>query len=71
MTIYLSRLTKGQPLAFTQPEGRRIYLFVLEGALLLNDGEKLARRDEARVTETTELALEAAEDSLFMLIDLP
>ncbi|MEO3946555.1 pirin family protein [Gorillibacterium sp. CAU 1737] len=71
MTIYLSRLTKGQPLTFTQPEGRRIYLFVLEGALLLNDGEKLARRDEARVTETTELALEAAEDSLFMLIDLP
>ncbi|WP_058302734.1 pirin family protein [Gorillibacterium timonense] len=72
MTIYLSRLESGQSVDFTQAAGRRIYLFVMEGAIDLNGSERMGRRDDARITDTPELTVTGlSDDTLFMLIDLP
>ncbi|UUZ80751.1 pirin family protein [Paenibacillus sp. P26] len=71
MTIYLSELGAGQSLEFVQPEGRRIYVFTIEGELTLNGDAKLARRDAARIEGTPRLSIRSEADSTFMLIDLP
>lgn len=70
MTIYLSNLDEGKELTFTQEAGRRIFLFVIEGDVTVNDAE-LNRRDSARITGTPVLKIAAASSSQFMLIDLP
>lgn len=71
MTIYLSELEAGQTVAFEQPEGRRIYVFVIEGSLTLNGEAKLEQRDSARITELTGLQVGSSAGATFMLIDLP
>lgn len=71
LTIYLSDVEKGKDITFSQEEGRRIFLFVLEGELVLNEDTSLTRRDSARITETATLKLAAKSDAQFMLIDLP
>ncbi|WP_276354116.1 pirin family protein [Cohnella caldifontis] len=70
MTIYLSELGAGESLAFRQPAGRRIFLFVLEGELTAN-GETLHRRDAARIEGTAEMSLASTTGAKLMLIDLP
>lgn len=74
MTIYLSRLETGQSLNFRQADGRRTFLFVIEGQLEVaggGDTASLGRRDTARITDAPELALTAAEPVFYMLVDLP
>ncbi|MBB3108720.1 hypothetical protein FHS18_000748 [Paenibacillus phyllosphaerae] len=71
LTIYLSELEAGRELTFEQPAGRRIYLFVIEGQLTLNGSDTLGWRDSARITDVTQLNLQANEQTRFMLIDLP
>ncbi|RJS60285.1 pirin family protein [Bacillus sp. PK3_68] len=71
LTVYLSDLEKGQELTFTQKEGRRIFLFVIEGKVMINAEAVLHQRDSARITETGTLQIIAESDSRFMLIDLP
>lgn len=71
MTIYLSRLSKGDTLSFQQAAGRRSYIFSIEGKLELNGEFQLSTGDTARVEETPSLELQASEDVFFMLIDLP
>jgi quercetin 2,3-dioxygenase len=71
LTLYLSDLEAGQSVTFTQEEGRRIYLFVLEGEVTLNGESKLSRRDSARITEVPTLNIESGSGASFMLIDLP
>lgn len=72
MTIYMSRLEAGKSLEFSQEAGRRMYVFVMEGNLALNDGEaELGRRDAARIMELTKLNITAVEDTHFMFMDLP
>lgn len=71
LTLYLSRLEKKQSIRFTQEEGRSIYIFVIEGELMLNGEHSLQRRDAARITEETELDISASTEALWMLIDLP
>lgn len=70
-TLYLSDLESGKEISFPQQEGRKIYVFVIEGKLTLNDQFDLGRRDTARITQTTELIIAAKENSRFLLIDLP
>lgn len=70
MTLYLSRIEEEQELTFEQSAGRRMYLFVIEGELQVNE-EKLGTRDAARMTEVTEAKLSSASGAHFMLIDLP
>lgn len=72
MTIYLAEAEAGQTLNFRAADGRKAFLFVLDGDLDVNGSEaRLSRRDAARIEETSELALHSAQGALFMLIDLP
>lgn len=71
LTLYLSRLEAGKAVPFEQNPGRRIYLFVMEGELVLNEYATLETRDAARITKTPSLDIRAAQDTYFMLIDLP
>ncbi|MCD1260500.1 pirin family protein [Paenibacillus athensensis] len=70
MTIYLSRLERGHELTFRQADGRRVFLFVIDGELDVNDA-KLQARDSARIEAEPSLTLAAGADAFFMLIDLP
>lgn len=74
MTIYLSRLEEGQKIDFNQADGRRIFLFVIEGELAVSGSSEnvtLGRRDTARITETSELGLTGTTPVFYMLVDLP
>jgi len=71
LTLYLSRLEEGKTIHFEQKAGRRIYLFVMEGGLLLDQNTSLERRDAVRITGTAKLDIQAKANSHFMLIDLP
>ncbi|TVY10398.1 pirin family protein [Paenibacillus cremeus] len=71
MTIYMSELEAGQSVRFEQPEGRRIFVFTIEGELALNGESKLGRRDSARIEQLSSLELSSATGATFMLIDLP
>lgn len=71
VTLYLSKLDGQKELRFEQPAGRKIYLFVIEGEVLLNGDVSLKRRDDARITDLPKLTIEAKQDAFFLLIDLP
>lgn len=71
LTIYLSDVEKGKDITFSQEEGRRIFLFVMEGELLVNGDTAVQKRGSARITETPVVKLLAKSDARFMLIDLP
>ncbi|HWO98213.1 MAG TPA: pirin family protein [Bacillus sp. (in: firmicutes)] len=71
LTIYLSDLDTEHGLTFQQEAGRRIFLFVIEGELVLNEKEVLQKRDSARITDLQTLRIKANKDTRFMLIDLP
>ncbi|MFP4978214.1 pirin family protein [Paenibacillus sp. CN-4] len=73
MTLYLSRPEPGQTLRFEQAEGRRIFLYAIEGELMLDGGAMLKAGDSARITQTASLQMTAGAgaETLFMLIDLP
>ncbi|SDW09488.1 pirin family protein [Paenibacillus sp. CF384] len=78
MTVYLSKLKPGSTVSFQQQPGRKVFLFVIEGQLEVagtNDATTLlSRRDSARIVNKTSLRFEGvqeAEETFFMLIDLP
>ncbi|OZM56283.1 pirin family protein [Lottiidibacillus patelloidae] len=71
LTIYLSDLEEEKELSFEQLQGRRTYIFVIEGKLLLNEETQISKRDDARITETSKLKIKGLDKSRFMLIDLP
>lgn len=71
MTLYLSILEQRQNLIFAQDEGRRIYVFVIEGELTFNGETLLEKRDAARITDVRNLHLSTNTGAQFMLIDLP
>ena len=71
ITLYLSKLDPQKEIHFQQQEGRKIYLFVIDGEVSFNDDVNLLRRDDARITDLHALTLQAKQDSFFLLIDLP
>lgn len=71
MTMYLSEVEANEKILFAQEDGRRIYVFVIEGDVSLNDGTKLKKRDAARITEHSSLEISSDFGATFMLIDLP
>lgn len=71
LTMYLSELDAGQKIPFQQAAGRRIYVFVIEGTLSLNESQVLNRRDAARITDVTDLAMHTEQGATLLLIDLP
>ncbi|WP_159887161.1 pirin family protein [Paenibacillus puerhi] len=70
LTIYLSRVEAGQTVSFRQQEGRRIYVYAMEGKADLS-GKALSAGDTARISGQHELSIAAKEASFLMLIDLP
>jgi redox-sensitive bicupin YhaK (pirin superfamily) len=70
LTIYLSKLEAGKELDFEQNEGRRIFLFVIEGNINVNETQ-LGKRDTARIESLSRLKISAQADAFLMLIDLP
>jgi len=73
-TIYTSLLERGQSVTHKLPQGRRAYIFVINGNLNLN-GQILAAGDQARVSSEAELKFSTGKDSAtpadFLLLDLP
>ncbi|HKY03476.1 MAG TPA: pirin family protein [Blastocatellia bacterium] len=69
-TFYVSSLKPGERIEHELGEGRRAYLFVIEGELEVN-GERLSSGDQARIERERELTIRASNASEIMLIDLP
>lgn len=69
-TFYVSRLNADEQVTHTLQPGRRAFLYVIEGAVTLN-GETLNTGDQARLVAQETLALQAAQTSELILIDLP
>ena len=73
-TIYVSSLKAGQSVDHrAAAPGRKAYLFVIEGAVTLDEDTALAEGDQARVElgEETTLSLRADKDAELILLDLP
>jgi redox-sensitive bicupin YhaK (pirin superfamily) len=72
-TIYVSSLKPGQQVEHRSPaSGRKAYLFVIDGAVTLNDDTKLSRGDQARIElGEPRLTIRADEDAELILLDLP
>lgn len=68
--IYVSNLKAGEQATHQSREGRRAYLFAIEGGLEVN-GTKLAAGEQARIADEPELRLRAASDAHLILLDLP
>ncbi|RXT15409.1 pirin family protein [Ammoniphilus sp. CFH 90114] len=71
MTIYMSNLEAGNSLTFNQEEERKIYVFLIEGDLVLNEEYRLKRRDAARIMNIKDLKIVSESGANFMLMDLP
>jgi quercetin 2,3-dioxygenase len=69
-TLYLSKLEAGKELLFNQEQGRKIYVFVIEGELVLNSDVVVGTRDSARITDLNNLTINSVEETFFLLIDL-
>lgn len=70
LTMYMSELEEGKSITFEQKTDRRTFVFVIEGELEVQ-GEKLKRRDSARIENETNLTLATNVGATFLLIDLP
>lgn len=70
LTIYLSRLDSNKTLSFQQEENRKMFFFVIEGDVILNQDVKLKKRDSARITDQPALTIQSDSGAFFMLIDL-
>ena len=70
VTLYLSKLDQGNELFFHQKEGRKMYVFVMEGELVLHNDVVVKTRDSARISDLTELKMKANKETFFLFIDL-
>ena len=70
VTFYVSRLRAGENVAHELKPGRRAFIYVIDGEVILN-GEKLSVGDQARVDEVTKLEIAGEHESEIILIDLP
>ena len=69
-TIYRAELEKGKTIGFDTTDDRRIFLYLTDGALNVND-KVLAAKDQARIDLETRVSIESLEKSEFILIDVP
>jgi hypothetical protein len=70
VTFYVSTVRPGDHLAHELRPGRRLFLYVIDGAISVN-GQELRSGDQARITDETKLAVAATRESEIILIDLP
>ena len=70
-TLYLSSLNEGQSVRHASGAGRKTYVFVPSGSVVLNGKESLQIGDQVRMQEAGELTLEARRPTELVMIDLP
>lgn len=68
--FYVSRLEAGQTVTHTLADGRRAFLYVIDGGIDLN-GVAMGTGDQARIEAEEALSVAAREDTELILIDLP
>jgi quercetin 2,3-dioxygenase len=69
-TFYVSTIRPGDRLEHTLAEGRRAFVYIIEGEVTIN-GESFETGDQARITEAGRIDFGAARTSELILIDLP
>ncbi|HVG20126.1 MAG TPA: pirin family protein [Blastocatellia bacterium] len=69
-TFYVSAVRPEDRIVHRLAPGRRAYLFVIAGELEMN-GQALAKGDQARIEDESELSFAASTPSEILLIDLP
>lgn len=68
--VFIASLEAGQSVSHALNNGRRAYLFVIDGGATLN-GKSLEAGDQARVTSEKRLELKATQAAELLLVDLP
>jgi len=69
-TFYVSAIRPGDHLMHSLDDGRRAFLYVIDGEIAIN-GESFETGDQARITGVRDLELTAARESEIILVDLP
>ena len=69
-TIYRADLDKGQQVEFKTEDSRRIFVYITEGDLSINN-EDMRRGEQARIDLERKLILKASRDTRLILIDVP
>lgn len=69
-TIYRCDLEEGQSLNFKSTTGRRIFIYLTEGEMLV-DEHRIEKKDQARIDTEKTLSIQADKNSEFILIDVP
>lgn len=69
-TVYRASLEKSEGIVFQKTKGRRIFVYVTKGEILINNHE-LLESWQARIDEDDELKFFARKDSEIILIDVP
>jgi redox-sensitive bicupin YhaK (pirin superfamily) len=69
-TFYVSRLRPGDHISHELKPGRRAFIYVIEGEVMINQ-DKLSTGDQARITDVTKLEIAGSRESEIILIDLP
>ena len=68
-TIFLSELEKGKEITYETDESRNIFIYLNNGKLSIN-GEEFCTKDQARITNETQVKISADENSSFICIDV-
>ncbi|PRX32506.1 hypothetical protein BX659_10452 [Orenia metallireducens] len=68
--IYLATLEANNELSYSLKNKRKVYLFVIEGSLELNDSYDLAKGDSAQIEDTSQITLATNDKTEIILIDL-
>ncbi len=69
-TLYRCELSSGSKTTFDKTLGRRIFIYLRQGELVVND-QLIQKGDQARIDIEHPLSLHARQDADFILIDLP
>jgi redox-sensitive bicupin YhaK (pirin superfamily) len=69
-SVHVGLLEPGVDVAHPLGEGRGAYLYVIDGAIILN-GEPMASGDAARVTDLASVEINADEPSELIVVDVP
>ncbi|WP_340818361.1 pirin family protein [Methanolobus sp. WCC4] len=67
-TIFMADLEEGKTVDLLADMSRFIFIYVLEGEITAL-GEKLAKNDQGRITQTDKLSVKADSDARFILVD--
>ena len=68
-TIFLSELDQGKEITYDTDESRNIFIYLNNGKLRIN-GEEFRTKDQARITNETQVKISADENSSFICIDV-